>query len=112
MKKSSSVERSRLRPVEGQHNVLVKELRRAFADGDLTQDGYCAIEGIRILEEAIRSGLKFRALFFRKSAANKAEGLLPQMAAHVETLLLPDKLFASAVPSETPQGVAALVRCK
>jgi TrmH family RNA methyltransferase len=27
-------------------------------------------------------------------------------------LLLPDKLFASAVPSETPQGVAALVRCK
>ena len=26
--------------------------------------------------------------------------------------MLPDKLFASAVPSETPQGVAALVRCK
>jgi TrmH family RNA methyltransferase len=25
---------------------------------------------------------------------------------------LPDKLFASAVPSETPQGIAALVRCK
>jgi TrmH family RNA methyltransferase len=112
MKKSSSVDRGRLRPVEGHHNALVKELRRAFADGDLTQDGYCAIEGIRILEEAIRSGLKFRAVFFRKSAANKAERLLPQMAAHVETLLLPDKLFASAVPSETPQGVAALVRCK
>jgi RNA methyltransferase, TrmH family len=111
-KKSSSVDRSRLRPVEGHHNALVKELRRAFADGDLTQDGYCAIEGIRILEEAIRSGLKFRAVFFRNSAANKAERLLPQMAAHVETLLLPDKLFASAVPSETPQGVAALVRCK
>jgi TrmH family RNA methyltransferase len=30
----------------------------------------------------------------------------------VETLLLPDKLFASVVPSETPQGVAALVRVK
>src|SRR5580700_6031129 len=103
---------SRLRRIEGRHNVLVKELRAAFAHGELTPDGYCAIEGMRILEEAIRSGLKFKAVFFRTSAENRAERLLPQLAAHVETLLLPDKLFASAVPSETPQGVAALVRCK
>jgi RNA methyltransferase, TrmH family len=103
---------SRLRRIEGRHNALVKELRAAFAHGELTPDGYCAIEGMRILEEAIRSGLKFKAVFFRASAENRAERLLPQLAAHVETLLLPDKLFASAVPSETPQGVAALVRCK
>ena len=103
---------SRLRRIEGRHNALVKELRTAFAHGELTPDGYCAIEGMRILEEAMRSGLKFKAVFFRVSAENRAERLLPQLAAHVETLLLPDKLFASAVPSETPQGVAALVRCK
>ena len=103
---------SRLRRIEGRHNALVKELRAAFAHGELTPDGYCAIEGMRILEEAIRSGLKFKAVFFRASAENRAERLLPQLADHVETLLLPDKLFASAVPSETPQGVAALVRCK
>lgn len=101
-----------LRPVEGRHNPLLKELRQAFARAELTPDGYCAIEGVRIVEEAIRSGLKFRALFFRASAANKAERLLPQIAAYVETLRVSDKLFASAVPSETPQGVAALVRCK
>ena len=102
----------RLRRIEGRHNALVKELRAAFAHGELTSDGYCAIEGMRILEEAIRSGLKFKAVFFRASAENRAERLLPQLADHVETLLLPDKLFASAIPSETPQGVAALVRCK
>ena len=104
--------RGRLRRIEGRHNPLVKELRAAFAHGELTPDGFYAIEGVRILEEAIRSGLKFKAVFFRASAENRAERLLPQIAAHVETLLLPDKLFASAVPSETPQGVAALVRCK
>jgi TrmH family RNA methyltransferase len=103
---------ARLRRIEGRHNAIVKELRAAFAHGELTSDGYCAIEGMRILEEAIRSGLKFKAVFFRTSAENRAERLLPQLAAHVETLLLPDKLFASAAPSETPQGVAALVRCK
>jgi RNA methyltransferase, TrmH family len=103
---------TRLRRVEGRHNALVKELRRAFARGELTTDGYAAIEGLRILEEAIRSGLKFRAVFFSESAASKAERLLPQIGAHAETLLLPDKLFASAVPSETPQGLAALARWK
>src|SRR6202047_4183301 len=103
---------SRLRRIQGRHNAVVKELRAAFAHGELTPDGYCAIEGMRVLEEAIRSGLKFKAVFFRASAENRAERLLPQLAAHVDTLVLPDKLFASAVPSETPQGVAALVRCK
>ncbi len=113
MKKTTTPDPAvRLRRIEGRHNALVKELRAAFSHAELTPDGFCAIEGMRILEEAIRSGLKFKAVFFRASAENRAERLLPQLAAHVETLLLPDKLFASAVPSETPQGVAALVRCK
>ena len=97
---------SRLRRVEGKHNALVKELRGAFT-GELTPDGYCAIEGLRILEEAIRSGLRFRAVFFNESAALRADRLLSQLGAQVETLLLPDKLFASIVPSEAPQGAAA-----
>jgi RNA methyltransferase, TrmH family len=109
---NTSSHEGRLRRVEGRHNALVKELRKAFARGEPTSDDYCAIEGTRILEEAIRSGLRFRAVFFSQSAENKAKRLLPQIGAHVETLLLPDKLFATAVPSESPQGVAALVRWK
>ena len=102
----------RLRRVEGRHNPLVKELRSAFSHGELTKHGYCAIEGLRILEEAIRSSLRFRAVFFSESAAARAQRLLSQIGAHVETLLLPDKLFSTVVPSETPQGVAALARWK
>jgi RNA methyltransferase, TrmH family len=102
----------RLRRVEGRHNLLVKKLRRAFTSAELTDEGDCAIEGLRILEEAIRSGLRISAVFFRESAQDRAERLLPQLGAHVETLLLPDPLFNSAVPSDSPQGVAALVRLK
>lgn len=102
----------RLRRVEGRHNALVKELRAAFAHAELTTGGDCAIEGMRIVEEAIRSGLRFRAAFFSESGRARAERLLPQLGAHVETLELPDALFSSVVPSETPQGVAALVRLK
>src|SRR5260370_24246405 len=108
----TSLDTARLRRVEGRHNALVKELRQAFSRGELTTTGECAIEGFRIIEEAVRSGLKFRAVFFNESAQPRAARLLPQLGSHVETLLLPDKLFSSAVPSETPQGVAALVHLK
>jgi len=102
----------RLRPVTGRHNALLKIVRRAFARGELTPEGECAVEGMRIVEEAIRSGLHLRAVLFSESGRARAGRLLPQVANHVETLLVPDKLFTSLVPSETPQGVAALVRVK
>ncbi len=107
-----SAVQDRLRRIEGKHNPLVKELRVAFVRGELTRSGACAIEGSRIVEEALRSGLRLEALFFSTSAEQKAERLLPQVGSRVETVLLPDKLFQSAVPSDTPQGVAALVRIK
>ena len=103
---------ARLRRIEGRHNAVVKELRQAFSRAERTPDGYCAIEGFRIMEEAVRSGVRFRAVFFSESAAPRAEKLLSQLGAQVETLLLPDKMFASAVPSDAPQGVAALARWK
>ena len=109
---SASSARHRLRRIEGRHNALVKQLRWAFSHAERTEEGDCAVEGLRIVEEAIRSGLRFRAVFFRESTQDRAERLLPQIGAHVETLLLPDKLFDSVVPSETPQGVAALVHLK
>jgi TrmH family RNA methyltransferase len=92
---------ARLRRIEGRHNAQVKDLRQAFARGELTSDGYCAIEGLR-----------FRTVFFSESAATRAEKLLPQLRGQVETLLLPDKLFGSVAPSDAPQGVAALARWK
>ena len=102
----------RLRPVSSRQNALVKELRKAFTQAEPTKDGYIAIEGFRILEEAIRSGLRFQAVFFSEAGRAHAQRLLPQIASHVETLLLPDEVFSSAVATETPQGVAALVKPK
>lgn len=100
----------RLRKVTSRQNTLVKELRQAFQHAELTPDGYCAIEGLRILEEAIRSGLRFKAVFFAESAEARIARLLPQISSHAETLLLPNDVFRSAAATESPQGVAGLVR--
>lgn len=102
----------RLRPVDSRQNNAVKELRKAFHSGAPTEDGYSAVEGVHLLEEAIRSGLRFKTVFFSESAEDRANKLLPQLAAQVETLLLPDDVFASAVLTDSPQGVAALVKLK
>src|SRR5258708_15411341 len=107
-----SQEQSRLRPVTSRQNSLVKELRKAFEHGVPTSEGYIAIEGIRTMEEAIRSGLRFQAVFFSQRGSDHAERLLPQLAAHVEALLLPDSIFSSASRTETPQTFAALLKLK
>jgi TrmH family RNA methyltransferase len=101
-----------LRVVGSPQNALVKDLRRAFQNAELTEDGYCAIESVRMVEEAIRSGLRFKALFFSESGQGRAGRLLPQMSRHTEALLLPDKVFNSAVGTGSPQGVAALVKIR
>jgi TrmH family RNA methyltransferase len=103
---------SRLRPVSSRQNALVKELRKAFTQREPAAEGALAIEGVRILEEAIRSGLRLEAVFFSQSGRGHAARLLPQISSHSEVLLLPDDVFLSAVSTETPQGVAALVRLK
>ena len=103
---------SRLRRISSRQNTLVKDLRRSFSQAEPTDQGAVAIEGLRIIEEAIRSGLRFEAIFFSESGSAHAARLLPQISSHTEALLLPDDVFSSAVSTERPQGVAALVKLK
>jgi len=108
--------RDRLRPITGRHNPLLKDLRAVYAHGELTGDGCFAVEGVRSLEEAIRSGVRFRAVFFTDAddAASQRlkQRLLDQIGNKVETYVVPAKLFHEAVTTDSPQGVAALVHGK
>jgi TrmH family RNA methyltransferase len=99
----------RLHVIISRQNPLVKQLRRAFAQGEPTESGHVAVEGLRLIEEAIRSGLRLHAIFFSKSAVSRAERLLLQVSKNVEAVVLPDEVFAGAVATEHPQGVAAFV---
>jgi TrmH family RNA methyltransferase len=102
----------RLRRVSSRQNTRVKDLRRLFHEAKPSEKREVAIESVHLVEEAIRSGLRLETVFFSESAQERAHKLIPQLSSHTELLLLPDDVFASAVPSETPQGVAALVRVK
>jgi RNA methyltransferase, TrmH family len=103
---------SRLRRVSSRQNGLVKDLRKALSQSEPTAEGYLAIEGLRMIEEAIRSSLRFQAIFFSDGGSAHAARLLPQIGSQVEVLLLPNEVFVSAVNTESPQGVAALVKLR
>jgi TrmH family RNA methyltransferase len=101
---------ARLRPLTGRHNARLKQLKLAFRRAQLTPDGECAIEGVKLVEEALRHSRHLDSVFFSESARPLAQKLLQQISERTETLVLPDALFKSIVPSDSPQGVAALVR--
>jgi TrmH family RNA methyltransferase len=95
---------TRLRLVESRQNPRVKELRAALSRTGRTPSGLIAIEGEHLVAEAIRSQLRFATIFLR-------DGYQPPFAlpSDAEPLLLPSDVFSSAVATEQPQGIAALV---
>jgi RNA methyltransferase, TrmH family len=100
-----------VRIVQSKQNPRLKELRRALANPSREPGsegrGLAGIEGPNLLEEALRAGLRVDCVF----AAEGAERLLDDMALPPETeiLLMPKSLLDSAVTTETPQPVAALI---
>jgi TrmH family RNA methyltransferase len=96
--------RMRPRLIESRQNPRVKELRAALARSGRTTSGLIAIEGEHLVAEAMRSHLRFASVFLR-------EGYEPAFAIpeNAEHLQLPADVFASAVSTEQPQGIAALV---
>jgi TrmH family RNA methyltransferase len=91
-------------PITSRANARVKQLRAAFAGNARLAGGMVALEGETMLREALRSGLALRAVFI--SEGTEAPAWLP---ADVEVLVVAAEVFASAVDTQHPQGIAALI---
>lgn len=92
-----------LRLIQSRHNARLKELRAGVSPA-----GEIAIEGEHLLTEAAASGLEFSTVFVEQGQEHRLERL--QLPADAELLAVVSEVFASAVHTESPQGVAALVR--
>jgi len=105
----TALNRARLiRIVQSRQNARVKELRAAFTRAARTGHGLLAIEGGHLLQEALASGLEFATVFIQNGSESLPDRLgIPE---NTEVLALPPEIFASAVDTESPQGIAALVR--
>ena len=90
--------------VTSRANARVKQLRAAFAGHARLSGGLVAIEGENLLHEALDSGLPLKTIFLSERIAPPA--WLPR---GVELLVLAEEVFASAVATQHPQGISALL---
>ena len=88
-------------------NARVKALRASFSGKASRPGELVGIEGENLIGEALRSGLGFETVFVREGS----EAVLQQLAslAAEECVVLSRDVFASAVDTASPQGIAAMV---
>ena len=96
-----------VRIVQSNQNARLKELRRALAQPGRAEGGRAGIEGPKLIEEALRSGLAVPCVFVAQESQRLLEAL--PLPPETEILLVPKSLLESALTTETPQLVAALI---
>lgn len=95
------------RIIESKQNARLKELRKALVDPARTGRAVAGIEGPNLLAEAMRAGLRIGCVFVAQGSERLLEPL--ELPESIEVLAMPRALLDSALATETPQLVAALV---
>ncbi|MGA7258241.1 MAG: RNA methyltransferase [Terracidiphilus sp.] len=96
-----------VRIVQSKQNGRLKELRRALGHPGREARGLAGIEGLNLLDEALRAGLRIAAVFLAMEAHDPLKGLdLPD---ELDVMRVPQAIMNPILGTETPQPVAALV---
>jgi TrmH family RNA methyltransferase len=100
-------------PISSRDNRWLKLFRMTLRGGLPTSDGFAGVEGVRLVEEALRSGCPIQAVLFSESGERHHPRLAPlidrpELAFPI--LRTTDRLFEGVADTDHPQGVAALVK--
>jgi RNA methyltransferase, TrmH family len=96
-----------VRVVASKQNARVKELRKALTQPSRDTRGFVGVEGPKMLEEALRARLRVATVFVAQGSERLLDAL--SLPPEIEVLQLPRALLESALATETPQPMAALV---
>jgi RNA methyltransferase, TrmH family len=96
-------------PITSRENRWLKRFRAALS-GERSDDGSVGVEGVRMVEAALASGLPVEALLVSESGTRHLPRLAPMLPPRIPVFRTSDRLFAGVADTRTPQGVATLVR--
>jgi TrmH family RNA methyltransferase len=88
----------------GKHNPRLADIRKAIDRGGLTTEGLLPIEGPKLVDEAVTSGIEVTALFLRAGVD------FTEAPRGVTVYTLEPAVFRGIQSTEHSQGVIALVR--
>jgi len=95
--------------ITSRDNQWLKRFRAALS-GERGDGGFLGVEGARLVEAALGSGLRVEALLVSDSGERYFARLPASLLAGVQTLRTSDRLFAGIADTQAPHGIAALVR--
>src|SRR6201997_5915867 len=102
--------------ITSRENRWLKRFRAALRGTGPAEGKPIGVEGPKLVEDALRSGLEAEALLVSESAEPALDAILMAASAseagiaRSRILRTTGKLFANAAGTETPQGIAALFR--
>jgi TrmH family RNA methyltransferase len=97
--------------IASRDNRWLKRFRSALA-GERGDDGIVGVEGLRLVEAALGSGLHVEALLVSDSGERHIARLSPLLGANAQILRTSDRLFTGVADTQAPQGIAALVQSR
>lgn len=102
-------------PITSRDNRWLKQFRAALTGEGAHRsrqpdEEVVGVEGARLVETALRSGVEVTALLVSESGARHLERLEEWIPPAARVLRTTDRLFAQAAATEAPQGIAVLVR--
>jgi TrmH family RNA methyltransferase len=95
-------------PITSRANPRVKALRASFRTDARSETNLLGLEGEHLIGEAVRSGLRLQMVFVREGSP-EVLNRIPKISASTEVVVLSRDVFARAVETASPQGIAAIV---
>jgi TrmH family RNA methyltransferase len=94
-------------------NPVMKAFRRALAEG-VTREGWLAVEGPFLLEEALNATERavVHSVLVSRTAAEKFRDLLGRLPREAEVVQVSDRLFGQVAQTQSPQGIAGLIELR
>jgi len=104
----------RAETIASRENAWLKRFRAALRSPDPVSAEWIGVEGARLVEDAMASNLPLAAVIVSDSGERHLDHLLPLIQSRagerVRLLRTSDRLFAGIADTQSPQGVAALLR--
>jgi TrmH family RNA methyltransferase len=94
-------------PITSRSNARAKALRASFSGKAARPGEVVGIEGEHLIAEALRSGFELDTVFLRQGSESVLERPSLARLDKDKIVVLSDDVFASAVETTSPQGVAA-----
>jgi TrmH family RNA methyltransferase len=100
----------KIREISSASNALLKVFRRALTEGT-TRQGWLAVEGPFLLEEALQAApaTRIHSVLVGRSGGERFTSLVRRLPEEAEIAQITDRLFAQVAQTQAPQGIAALV---